>query len=91
MQNSVETALKTVNLCLIVNNFVYDGFGQQTGGGERRAVQMHALKQGAPLIIDEGHVLKIHQNFPGGVIGPGGAPAGFKLGYIAIGQATVNV
>lgn len=57
VQKSVETALKTVNLGLIPYDVVDDGAGQQSGDGERGAVTMHPLKQGASFIIDECNVL----------------------------------
>src|SRR5580658_3264898 len=89
LENTI-TALKTVNLCLILNNVVDDFARHQAGGGERRALPMHPLKQGASLVIDERHVLKIHQNFAGRVIDPCLSPAIFQFGDPAFGQATAD-
>src|ERR1700692_563164 len=60
VHNSVETALKTVNLCLIPNDFFDDCTRHWAVRDERRAVPMHPLEQGASPIIDECNVLKIH-------------------------------
>ena len=57
VQMKIDTALKTVNLCLTPNNVVDDCTRQKAGCGERRAVPMHPLKQGASLIIDERNVV----------------------------------
>jgi len=90
VQITIETALKTVNLCLIPNNVVDDCTRQKTGCGERRAVPMHPLKQGASFIIDERNVVKIHQNFALRMIDSGGVPATFKLGNPTFGQAAAD-
>src|SRR5579864_9195487 len=50
VQKSVASALRTVNLCLIVNNFVDDCPRQESRRAERGAGQMHTLQQRASLI-----------------------------------------
>jgi hypothetical protein len=87
---SAETALKKVNLCLTPNDFIDNGPGQQAGCGERRAVPMHPLKQGAAFIIDERNVVKIHQNFAAWMVDPGSVPARFKLGDPSFGKTAAD-
>jgi hypothetical protein len=90
VQNSVETALRRVKLCLTPSNIFDDCTRQRAVSDEGRAFPMHPLEQGASSIIDECNMLKIHQYFAGGVVRAGGSPAIFELWHVALGQAPVH-
>jgi hypothetical protein len=83
-------SLKQSIYALIPYYFVDDGSRHQASHGERRAVPMHSLKQGASLIIDECNMLKIHRNLAFRVVGAGGAPAIFEFLDVPVGQSAAD-